>query len=104
MSEILNSSAIDTWLFDHSQNQGHVCKGVKDSTGKNIAWVDTNAFDYIVVEYADTEAIKAAKLEVLESTEIRIARSFMTYEAREELMRDIDSQFRKLKQQIESEG
>ena len=28
---LLNSEEVDTWLWEHSQIQGHVCDGVKGS-------------------------------------------------------------------------
>ena len=43
---------IDEWLFEHAQIQGHICTGIKNEEGVNIAWKDETTGETIETGYA----------------------------------------------------
>lgn len=40
----------DTWAFEQCNNKGHKIESVKDSAGKNIAWVNTTTKEKFILK------------------------------------------------------
>ena len=53
MPTIINKEEIDSWLFDHAQKQVHICDGIKNALGINVAWQDRTTGETIEVFYKD---------------------------------------------------
>lgn len=47
--EILNKGELDSWLFEHAQVQGHICK--RRTHGMNTVWTDENTGETVYVYY-----------------------------------------------------
>ena len=40
----------DSWAFIQCIEKGHMIKGVKDSSGKNIAWINTTTKEKFILK------------------------------------------------------
>lgn len=57
--DIVNKQELNIWIFEHSNIQGHTCKGIKGilfDDEVNVAFVDTSTNERIDVIYGNNHA------------------------------------------------